>query len=167
MIGNNDFREDLYYRLYVIPIHIPPLRKRREDIPLLAQSFLDQATETHEGKIFGFTRSAMEELIKRPWPGNIRELLNVVEYAAASVEEGWIDADIIPGPLRTADVDGHLPPLVEAKAQFEKDYLEHLMRVTAGNVAQSARIAGRYRPDMYKLLRKYNIQPADFKENTS
>lgn len=167
MILNNDFREDLYYRLYVIPIHIPPLRERREDIPLLAQSFLDQATAKHIGKIHGFTSAAMEKLITRSWPGNIRELLNVVEYVSASVEKGWIDADIIPDPLRTSDNSGHLAPLVEAKAQFEKEYLEHLMRVTKGNVAQSARIAGRYRPDLYKLLRKHSIQQADFKENST
>jgi len=163
MVINNDFREDLYYRLHVIPIHIPPLRNRREDIPLLAQMFLDNATKQLKSNILGFTRAAMEKLITRAWPGNIRELNNVVEYAAALVEDGWIDIDAIPAPLTTEDEDGHLPPLVEAKAHFENKYLEHLMRVTAGNVAQSARIAGRYRPDMYKLLRKHNITPSDYK----
>lgn len=165
MILNKVFRVDLYYRLYVIPIHVPPLRERREDIPLLAQSFLDRAMANREGRILGFTSAAMEKLITRSWPGNIRELLNVVEYVTASVEEGWIDADIIPDPLRTSDNSGHLAPLIEAKTQFEKDYLLHLMRVTKGNVAQSARIAGRYRPDLYKLLQKHNIKQADFKEN--
>lgn len=163
MVANQEFREDLYYRLHIIPIHIPPLRERREDIPLLAQNFLDKAAERLESKILGFTRAAMETLITRPWPGNIRELLNVVEFLAASVENGWIDADIIPAPLSNGDEDGNLPPMAEAKAKFEKNYLEHLMRVTEGNVAQSARIAGRYRPDLYKLLRKYDIRPADFK----
>lgn len=164
MIAGGEFREDLYYRLYVIPIHIPPLRERREDIPLLAQSFLDQATKMHEGEVLGFTRAAMENLLTRPWPGNIRELRNVVEYVAASVDDGWIDMDIIPAPLRASDKDGHLPPLAEARAVFEKGYLEYLMRVATGNVAQAARIAGRYRPDLYKLLSKHDINPADFKQ---
>ncbi|HED35321.1 MAG TPA: sigma-54-dependent Fis family transcriptional regulator [Gammaproteobacteria bacterium] len=163
MVKNNTFREDLYYRLHVIPIQIPPLRKRREDIPLLAQSFLDKAAGRMRNNIKGFTQAAMEQLITRAWPGNIRELMNAVEYAVALVEEGWIDADAIPESLQTTDPEGHLLPLMEARAHFENDYLEHLMRLTAGNVAQSARIAGRYRPDMYKLLRKHNITPADFK----
>ncbi len=163
MVTDGEFREDLYYRLHVIPIHIPPLRERREDIPLLALYFLDQAADRLGKEVRGITRAAMEELITRPWPGNVRELQNVVEYVAAAADEGWIDADAIPDPLRAAGKDGHLPPLIEARAQFENDYLEHLMRATSGNVAQAARIAGRYRADMYKLLRKYSIQPADFK----
>ncbi len=165
MITNNEFREDLYYRLHVIPIHIPPLRDRREDIPLLAQGFLDEAIDRLNNNVQGFTRAALEKLITRAWPGNIRELMNVVEYTAASAEEGsWIEADAIPQPICSTDKDGHLLPFLEAKADFESNYLEHLMRVTAGNVAQSARIAGRYRPDIYKLLRKHNITPADYKD---
>lgn len=167
MIAEGEFREDLYYRLHVIPIHIPPLRERREDIPLLAQYFLDKAAERLGKEVRGITRAAMEELITRPWPGNVRELQNVMEYVAAAADEGWIDTEAIPDPLRASGKDGHLPPLVEARAQFENDYLEHLMRATSGNVAQAARIAGRYRADMYKLLRKYSIHPADFKESAN
>ena len=163
MVAKGAFREDLYYRLYVIPIHVPPLRERREDIPLLAQDFLDKAVARVGNNVRGFTRAAMEKLITRPWPGNIRELQNVVEYIAAATDEGWIDADAIPDPLRSSGKDGNLPPLGEAKARFERGYLEHLMRATSGNVAQAARIAGRYRADMYKLLRKYGIEPAMFK----
>ncbi|VAW52602.1 Nitrogen regulation protein NR(I), partial [hydrothermal vent metagenome] len=133
MVTNNEFRQDLYYRLHVIPIHIPPLRDRREDIPLLAQVFLDNAATHLKNNIQGFTRAAMELLITRAWPGNIRELNNVVEYAAALVEGDWIDTDAIPAPLTATDNNGHLPPLVEAKAHFENNYLEHLMRVTEGN----------------------------------
>jgi len=108
----------------------------------------------------------MEKLITRPWPGNIRELQNVVEYIVAATNDGsWIEAEAIPDPLRTTSKEGNLPPLVEAKAGFEQDYLEHLMRATSGNVAQAARIAGRYRADMYKLLRKYTIEPSIYKSS--
>ena len=163
MVIDGNFREDLYYRLHVIPIHIPPLHERREDIPLLAQHFLDKASARTGSKVRGFTRKAMKKLITRRWPGNIRELQNIVEYIAAATDEGWIDADTIPAPLQSTEQNGSLPPLAEAKAYFEQNYLEHLMRTTSGNVAQAARIAGRYRADMYKLLRKYSIEPASYK----
>lgn len=163
MVTDKTFREDLYYRLHVIPVHIPSLSERREDVPLLAQCFLDKANIRLGTKIRGFTNAALEKLITRRWPGNIRELLNVVEYSAAMTSGDWVDADSIPEPLRAPDKDGELSPLAEAKAQFEKNYLEHIMRVTSGNVAQAARIAGRYRADMYKLLRKYNIQQDNYK----
>lgn len=165
MVQEGSFREDLYYRLHVIPIEIPPLRERREDIPLLAQHFLELASERTGTKTRGFRPCAIEKLLTRPWPGNVRELQNVVEYAVAAADQKWINANCIPEPLRSATNGSGMETLSVAKTRFERGYLLHLMRATSGNVAQAARIAGRHRPDVYKLLRKYDIEPGDYKSD--
>lgn len=162
MIKDNFFREDIYYRLHVIPITIPPLRERREDIPLLSQYFLDRITEKLERSIQGFTPAAINKLLTMPWGGNIRELENVIEYAAAATQGQWIDEDVILGGQANSEKEA-LQPYSEAKAKFEKEYLEYLMTMTLGNVSQASRVAGRYRPDIYKLLKKHNIEPAQYK----
>lgn len=162
LIKENLFREDIYYRLHVIPITIPPLRERREDIPLLSQYFLDRITAKLERSIQGFTPAAIDKLLTMPWNGNIRELENVIEYAAAATQGQWVDEDVIlDGQLNNEKES--LQPYSEAKAKFEKEYLEYLMTMTSGNVSQASRVAGRYRPDVYKLLKKHNIEPAQYK----
>ena len=93
------------------------------------------------------------------WPGNVRELENVVEHAAIMATQDMITADLL--PLSSHSSKGRLPPLTEAKESFERDYLRDLLQITEGNISRAAQIAGRYRSDFYKLLKKYRLYPLD------
>ncbi len=155
------FREDLFYRIHVIPIYLPPLRERKEDIPLLAEHFVRKFCRQMKKKVDGLTPEAMQRLMLYDWPGNVRELENTVEYAMALTRDNIIKENLI---LRTKKPTDGLKPLKEAREGFEKDYLMDIMKVSEGNVSTAARLAGKYRSDLYNLLRKYNIDPADFKK---
>ena len=162
LLAAGQFREDLYYRLHVIPLRVPSLSERPEDILLLAQHFLDREAARLGRDIQGFTSEALDKLLQRAWPGNVRELENAVIQAIALSTTDWISAASIPGTGRAAT-----PPtfaqLQDAKANFERDYLQQLLRSTAGNISRAARIAGRHRTDLYKLMRKHQLRPEDFK----
>lgn len=167
-IREGRFREDLYYRIHVIPIHLPPLRDRSEDIPLLAHHFLCNFNREMNKNIQGFSPEAIQRLMLHQWPGNVRELANVVERAVALAVEGRITADHI--LLGEEQVAGHRSsPLSfnEAKEEFERAYLIHLLTATRGNISRAASLAGRYRPEFYKLLRKHNLDPASFRADDS
>lgn len=156
------FREDLYYRIHVIPIYLPPLRERKEDIPPLVEHFLEKARTQMKKEIKGFTPLAMQKLMLYDWPGNVRELENAIEYAAAMTDKEFITEDLI---LQTKGTVSQEPvkPLKEARDAFEKSYLIYLLEVAKGNVSEAAKRAGKYRADFYDLLRKHNLNPADFK----
>ncbi len=158
-VREGEFREDLYYRIQVVPLHIPPLRGRRQDITQLAQLFLKRNTERLNKPIRGFVPEAIQKLMVYAWPGNVRELENVVEHAAIMATQDMISADLI--PLSPHSSKGRLPPLTEAKESFERDYLRDLLQITEGNISRAAQIAGRYRSDFYKLLKKYRLYPLD------
>ncbi len=164
LTASGGFREDLYYRLHVIPLRVPSLCERPEDIPLLAQHFLDRESGRLGREIQGFSPEALDKLVQRPWPGNVRELENAITYAAAVTEKGWVAADAIPDPGRQGGQSA-LPPLQDAKTAFERAYLENLLRATGGNISRAARIAGRHRTDLYKLMRKHGLAPQLFKGN--
>jgi two-component system, NtrC family, response regulator GlrR len=161
-IAAGQFRQDLYYRLNVVCFEVPNLAERREDIPLLAEYFRTKLAERSQKKITGFAPEAMDLLINAPWPGNIRELMNVVEQAVTLATTPVITADLVQRALR--DTPERLPPLAEARRKFEQDYLVRLLQMTRGNVSQAARIADRNRTDFYKLLQRHHIVPALFKE---
>lgn len=163
-ITDNSFREDLYYRLNVIELVLPPLSQRREDIPLLAQHFLTMANKVNKNTIKGFSQEAMELLIGAPWPGNIRQLQNVVEQSIALSTEPLISVTLISNALR--DKPSHLPTFQEAKDQFERNYLSKLLKLTDGNVSQAAKIAQRNRTDFYKLLNRHHLTPEGFREGS-
>lgn len=162
-IKNNTFREDLYYRLNVVELVLPPLADRREDIPLLAQHFLNKAIKNGSDHIKGFSQEAMELLISAQWPGNIRQLQNVVEHSIALSTEPLISATLITNALR--DKPSLLPSFQEAKDQFERDYLAKLLKITDGNVSQAAKIAQRNRTDFYKLLKRHHLTAEGFRDN--
>jgi len=164
LTASGEFREDLYYRLHVIPLRVPSLCERPEDIPLLAQHFLDRESGRLGREIQGFSPEALDKLVQRPWPGNVRELENAITYAAAVTEKGWVAADAIPDAGRQGGQSA-LPPLQDAKTAFERAYLENLLRATGGNISRAARIAGRHRTDLYKLMRKHGLAPQLFKGN--
>jgi two-component system, NtrC family, response regulator GlrR len=156
------FREDLYYRIHVIPILLPPLRDRKEDIPPLVEHFLNKAGLQMKKEIKGLTPQAMQKLMFYDWPGNVRELENVVEYAAAMTDKEFITENLL---LQTKGVVSQEPikPLKEAKDTFEKSYLIYLLEISKGNVTEAAKCAGKYRADFYDLLKKYTLNPNDFK----
>ncbi len=155
------FREDLFYRIQVVPLTVPPLRSRQEDIPLLAQMFLRQSVERTGKPVRGFLPDAMQKLTAYHWPGNVRELEHAVEKAVILSSGEMITSDLLPsGNGATA---GPFKSLTEAKEAFERNYLKELLDLTGGNISRAAQMAGRYRADFYKLLRKYGLHPSDGK----
>ena len=156
------FREDLFYRIYVIPIELPPLRERKGDIPLLAEHCLKKITKDNKKEIKGFSRGVLQKLMLHSWPGNVRELENTIECAVAMATQDVITEDLIL-PTQTSDGD-RLRPLRKAKKRFERNYIIQLMELTQGNISRAAKLAGKYRADFYALLRKYNLNPEDFRK---
>lgn len=158
-VKEGKFREDLYYRIQVVPLRILPLRERRQDIASLAQHFLKQSCSRMNKSIRGFVPEALQQLMVYSWPGNVRELENVVEHAVIMATQDMITSDLI--PIARGRGQGGLPPLTEAKESFERDYLKDLLQITEGNISRASQIAGRYRADFYKLLKKYQLYPLD------
>ena len=156
------FREDLYYRLNVVNLMLPPLRERREDIPLLAQHFLIMLTEKYHRRIHGFAPDALDMLSAADWPGNIRQLRNVVEQCCALCTTTTIPATLVSRALR--DRPAEILMLAEARSAFERDYLITLLKLTRGQVSEVARLAGRNRTEVYRLLQRHNLTPALFKD---
>lgn len=161
-VEKGNFREDLFYRIHVIVIQLPPLRKRKGDVPVLSHYFLDKLSKDRNKKVSGFSPAALQKLMIYSWPGNVRELQNTIESAVAMANEGIIDEDLILPALKTEAND--LKPLKDAKENFEKKYLLQLVELTEGNMAQAARLAGKYRADLYDLLKKYDIKPSTFRK---
>ncbi len=158
------FREDLFYRIHVIPIALPPLRDRKEDIPLLVDHFLRKFSEQMQKAIKGVAPKALQRLMLHDWPGNVRELENTMEYAIAMTPDDVISEEYVLPGRAGGRADEHPRPLKEAKDAFEKGYLRNLLILTRGNVSNAAEMAGKYRADLYALLRKYGINPAEFKK---
>ena len=154
-IKDSTFREDLYYRLNVVELELPTLVQRREDIPLLVQYFLNQAVARSNVPIKSISQEAMELLISAPWPGNIRQLQNVIEQSIALSSESVISATLVKNALR--DDSTQFPSFQQARDHFERDYLAKLLKITAGNVSQAARIAQRNRTEFYKLLNRHHL----------
>ncbi len=161
-IGSGEFREDLYYRLNVVNLALPPLRERREDIPLLAQHFLAVLTEKYHRRIHGFAPDALDMLVAADWPGNIRQLHNALEQCIALCTTATIPATLVARALR--DKPTEIQPLAEARAAFERDYLIALLKLTRGQVSEVARLAGRNRTEVYRLLQRHDLTPALFKD---
>ena len=160
--ATGQFREDLYYRLNVVSLRLPALAERREDIPLLATHFLRKLAERYRKPVPSLAPDAMALLIPAPWPGNVRQLLNLLEQALALATTGVIPASLVQSALREdASV---LVPFEEARKQFERDYLVRLLKITGGNVTQAATLAKRNRTEFYKLLQRHRLEPAMFKE---
>src|SRR5918994_321401 len=160
-IATGEFREDLYYRLNVVKLYIPALAERREDIPLLANSFLSRLAERYRRGRLAFSPEAMQLLVSAPWPGNVRQLLNVIEKAVALAATEVIPESLVRQALDAGDTS--LTPLDEARRAFERDYLVRILKITGGNVTKAARLAGRNRTEFYRLLERHSLEPSVFK----
>jgi transcriptional regulator with GAF, ATPase, and Fis domain len=183
MMGDGGFREDLYYRLMVVPMHLPPLRAYPESIPSMVKQFLGDANVRYHRSVAGVRPDAMDALLRHPWPGNVRELRNVVEQGVLMADD-WIALSDLPawfrdpavapptppghrGPLRAGppstepgplDLDAALWDYKELKAdvlrRFEARYLDALLQVTGGNVSRAAELAGVHRGNLHRMLRR-------------
>jgi two-component system response regulator GlrR len=156
------FREDLFYRIHVIPLELPPLRERKDDIPALTDHFVRKLGGQMQKQVRGLAPKALQKLMRHDWPGNVRELENTIEYAMAMTRTDVITEELIFPSL--SGPDAGLKPLREAKDAFEKGYLIDLLRMTRGNVSNASELAGKYRADFYTLLKKHALNPADFKK---
>ena len=156
------FREDLYYRLNVVSLKLPSLADRREDIPLLAIHILHRLAERYRKPPSTLAPDAMALLVAAPWPGNVRQLINLLEQAVALTPTAVIPATLVQAALK--EDAAALVPFEEARKTFERDYLVRLLKITGGNVTQAAQLAKRNRTEFYKLLQRHRLEPGMFKE---
>lgn len=161
-MARGEFREDLFYRLNVVSLKIPALNERAEDIPLLANHLLRQAAERHKPFVRRFSTEAMKYLMAASWPGNVRQLVNVIEQCVALTSAPVISEALVGQALEGEN--SVLPTFVEARNQFELNYLRKILQITKGNVTHAARMAGRNRTEFYKLLARHELDANDFKE---
>ncbi|MFQ5548358.1 MAG: sigma 54-interacting transcriptional regulator [Woeseia sp.] len=161
MMRQGRFREDLYYRLNVVNIHIPVLDERREDIPLLVSHFLQQiaAEAGQERKVYA--PEAVELLVTAEWHGNVRQLYNIVRQNVALSRSPVISGELVQSSL--GEHAGKLSSFSEARDEFTRNYLSQILQITMGNVSQAARLAKRNRTDFYKLLARHDLNPDAFK----
>ncbi|MEZ4743183.1 MAG: sigma-54 dependent transcriptional regulator [Bdellovibrionota bacterium] len=164
------FREDLYFRISVFPIFVPPLRERIEDIPLLVEYFTRKFSEIYNKQVALPSNEIISRLMSYKWPGNIRELQNSIERAVVFSRDGQIhlqDIFLKSNQSNKADGDGGVAaPSVNylvAKEEFERSFLTRLLGITNGNISEAARISGRFRSDIYRLMEKYRMDNRDFR----
>jgi len=155
-VAEKAFREDLYYRLNVFTIRIPPLRERREDIPMLAEHFLQRLVRSMNRAIEGFSPDAMAALVARDWPGNVRELRNAIERAAVVRTQGWILPEDFPfdGQASAAEAIANGKSL----ADLEKVHIAKILKETGWNISRTARLLEIDRVTLYNKMRKYGIE---------
>ncbi|HXD08109.1 MAG TPA: sigma 54-interacting transcriptional regulator [Burkholderiaceae bacterium] len=158
------FREDLYYRLNVVTLTLPTLAERREDIPLLANHFLAKLAVKYGKRLNGFAPDALKALASASWPGNVRQLHNVVEQVSALATTPIIPLPLVQRALRSPGVE--VLSYAKARERFERDYLVGLLKLTDGNVADAARLAERNRTEFYRLLQKHHLTPGLFRGDT-
>ena len=161
LMGQGGFREDLYYRLNVVNIRLPTLDDRREDIPLLVAHFLQQISKESDQERKVYAPEAVEMLVTAEWPGNVRQLYNVVRQNVALSRSPVISGELVQQSL--GEHAGKLASFSDARDEFTRNYLSQILQITMGNVSQAARLAKRNRTDFYKLLARYDLNPDAFK----
>ncbi|MBU4053762.1 MAG: sigma 54-interacting transcriptional regulator, partial [Proteobacteria bacterium] len=173
MVDEGSFREDFYYRIFVYPILIPPLRERRTDIPSIAYFFLNQFSETMGKRIKGFSDDAMQRLSRHDWPGNIRQLRNVIERAVILADHEEITTKDMALSWESNEVEQMLDMVPETNEEFkklkkeirekaviriEKNFLLNALTKNKGNVTQAAKNAGLQRSNFQNLMKKHGIK---------
>ncbi|MSP38408.1 MAG: sigma-54-dependent Fis family transcriptional regulator [Deltaproteobacteria bacterium] len=177
LVKKGSFRDDLFYRIHVIPIHMPPLRERKEDIVPLVEYFLKKCCRQMKKEVKGLTAEALRKLMLHDWPGNVRELENTIEFAVAMTRQEMITEEYILqdkalphetalGGSRKNIATAGAPTrsLKDARDAFERDYLAQVLALTEGNVSHAAKLAGKYRADFYDLLKKHDLKADEFKK---
>jgi two-component system response regulator GlrR len=159
--NSGGFRQDLFYRLNVVSLTVPTLGQRREDIPLLASHFLKRLGEKYRKAITAFAPDAMEVLAHASWPGNVRQLQNVVEQTVALATGPIIPATLVQNAIQQEQ--NEITSFEVARTRFEREYLARLLKMTGGNVSQAAKLAKRNRTEFYKLLQRLDLDPSMFK----
>ncbi len=161
MVSEAKFREDIYYRLSETVLHVPPLSQRREDVPLLIGHMLGNIASQNGTEQKVYAPEAMELLVGCDWPGNVRQLFNIVRQTAERSSTAVISAQVVETTLGTKVQK--LPTFSEARDEFTRNYLTQLLQISGGNVSQAARLAKRNRTDFYKLLARHRVEPENFK----
>jgi two-component system response regulator GlrR len=156
-----NFREDLYYRLKVVALRLPSLAERREDVPLLAGHFLNELTTRYKKVLNGFAPEAVEQLVGAAWPGNVRQLYNVIEQSVALATTPLMPASLVQQAIQNEETE--LTSFEQARRKFEREYLAQLLKITEGNVTNASRMAKRNRTEFYKLLQRHQLDPRLFK----
>ncbi|MBI4827902.1 MAG: sigma-54-dependent Fis family transcriptional regulator [Nitrospinae bacterium] len=167
-VAQGRFREDLFYRLSVIPLKVPPLRERREDIPLLTGHFLERMNNRLGKNVGPAAREVMKLFLGYPWPGNCRELQNVIEYLVATKQGGEITPEDLPESLlgksagrdagAVSEVSTHLGGFMMEKWNFEKKYFQRALAECDGNITKLAQVCGIARQNLYGKLKKYGLK---------
>lgn len=160
-LAAGNFREDLYYRLKVVALNLPSLAERREDIPLLAGHFLNELAARYKKDVTGLSPEAVELLVAAAWPGNVRQLYNVIEQSVALTTTPRIPANLVQQAIQREQTE--FASFEQARRKFERDYLAQLLKITDGNVTQASRLAKRNRTEFYKLLQRHQLDPRLFK----
>ena len=160
-LSTGNFREDLYYRLKVVALQLPSLAERREDIPLLAGHFLNELAARYKKDVTGLSPEAVEQLVSATWPGNVRQLYNVIEQSVALTTTPRIPATLVQQAIQREQTE--FASFEQARRKFERDYLAQLLKITDGNVTQASRLAKRNRTEFYKLLQRHQLDPKLFK----
>jgi putative PEP-CTERM system response regulator len=159
-IAEGRFREDLYYRLNVVNIHVPPLRERRDDIPILAMSFLQEFARENAKPIEGFEPKARQALYAYPWPGNVRELRNCVESAVVMARGNLIGIEDLPPGVRSSSEERDIRvPSGSSLAETEKILIRETLAAQGGNKSRTAEILGIGRKTLYQKIEEYGIEP--------
>ncbi|HOJ50296.1 MAG TPA: sigma-54 dependent transcriptional regulator [Spirochaetota bacterium] len=171
LVESGQFRSDLYYRLNVVNIHIPPLRERPDDIPVLANYFLAKFAHKYNKNISGFSNIVMDLFIKYNWPGNVREMENVIERAVLLTKTSVIQINDLPEDITASKKNDEyfssndiIISYKRAKEIFEKEYITRLLEYTRGNIKKASEISGKHRTDLYDMLKKYEISIDNFRK---
>jgi two-component system, NtrC family, nitrogen regulation response regulator NtrX len=170
-IRKGTFREDLYFRLNVIPFNVPPLRERREDVPLLARHFMAEICAEYGRKPRELAPEAIEVLTRQPWPGNVRELRNTIERLVIMAPGSRIEASHIPAPLLETVPEAavgapigpvleEFPSLAEAREEFEKRYIWRKYEECGGNMSRLAEVLQVERSNLYRKMKGFGLLPS-------
>ena len=172
-VKDGNFRQDLFYRLNVIHLNIPPLRERKEDIPLLTNAFVREFCAKYDKTNLEISESVMSVLQSSEWEGNIRELRNAIEHAVAMEAHNKLVLDDLPVSIykkQDVPMERNYDPtqmhFSEAKDAFEKQYVEHLLEMCGGDVSKAAEVSGIKRPNLYDKFNKHKIDVNRFRKNS-
>ncbi|MDY7016821.1 MAG: sigma-54 dependent transcriptional regulator [Nitrospirota bacterium] len=161
-VEKGTFREDLFYRVHVIPIHILPLRERKEDIPLLVENFIKAVAQKQEKRVEGITPDALHRLMLYEWPGNVRELKNIIEYAVTMTRKTKVDIEDL-FPLQAEEEAAPFPTYNDARQSFERAYVVQVLKLANGNVSKAASLANKARAEFYRIMARVGVNPDDYK----